>query len=84
MTSKENPVFPDAGSQDIVQLWKRDTKGRYWNMASDFVTTSKPKLMSGGILGGKTVQSPSEFRVTWAYKSVQDAFSDFNTTAIPE
>lgn len=54
MTSKENPVFPEAGSKDIVQLWTRDSKNRYQNVVSDFVTTSPPRLMSGGILSGKS------------------------------
>ncbi|KAK7394064.1 hypothetical protein QQX98_013154 [Neonectria punicea] len=61
MTAKENPTFPPAGSKDVTQLWKRDNKGRYWNIVSDFVTSSPPKLLSGGILAddmglGKTLQ----------------------------
>ncbi|KPM39771.1 hypothetical protein AK830_g6775 [Neonectria ditissima] len=61
MTAKENPVIPEVGSKDVVQLWKRDKKGRYWNIASDFATSSPPKLLSGGILAddmglGKTLQ----------------------------
>ncbi|CAM1511353.1 Fc.00g088660.m01.CDS01 [Cosmosporella sp. VM-42] len=61
MTLKENPKFPDAGSEDVIQLWRRDPKGRYWNVASGFVATSPPKLLSGGILAddmglGKTLQ----------------------------
>ena len=61
MTAKENPKFPDTDSKDVVQLWRRDPKGRYWNVASDFVSSSPPKLLSGGILAddmglGKTLQ----------------------------
>ncbi|KAH6895397.1 SNF2 family N-terminal domain-containing protein [Thelonectria olida] len=61
MTSKENPKIPEKGSKDVVQLWRRDHKGRYWNIASDFVTTTMPQLLSGGILAddmglGKTLQ----------------------------
>lgn len=61
MTAKENPKFPEKGSNDVVQLWRRDPKGRCWNIASDFVTTSPPNLLSGGILAddmglGKTLQ----------------------------
>ena len=45
----------------MIQLWRRDPKGRCWNIASDFVTSSPPKLLSGGILAddmglGKTLQ----------------------------
>ncbi|KAF7558403.1 hypothetical protein G7046_g5754 [Stylonectria norvegica] len=61
MTSKENAEFPAVGSSDIVQLWKRNDKGKCCNIASGFVTSSPPKLISGGILGddmglGKTLQ----------------------------
>ncbi|KAF4976630.1 hypothetical protein FZEAL_6731 [Fusarium zealandicum] len=61
MTSKEKPEFPAKGSEDVVQLWRRDNKGRCWNIASDFVTSTTPKLLSGGILAddmglGKTIE----------------------------
>jgi SWI/SNF-related matrix-associated actin-dependent regulator of chromatin subfamily A3 len=61
MKSKENPEFPIPGSDDIVQLWKRDPRGKYRNIASDFVCTAPPQLLSGGILAddmglGKTLQ----------------------------
>ncbi|KAF7545073.1 hypothetical protein G7Z17_g9455 [Cylindrodendrum hubeiense] len=61
MTSKEKPEFSQKGSNNVVQLWKLDSKGRYWNIASDFVTSSPPKLLCGGILAddmglGKTLQ----------------------------
>jgi SWI/SNF-related matrix-associated actin-dependent regulator of chromatin subfamily A3 len=61
MTSKEKPEMPEKGSKDVVQLWRRDNKDRYWNIASSFVTTTKPKLLSGGVLAddmglGKTLQ----------------------------
>lgn len=61
MTAKENPVFPEKGSEDVVQLWRRDPQGKYRNVASHFVCTAPPKLLSGGILAddmglGKTLQ----------------------------
>ncbi|KAM5348285.1 hypothetical protein ACJ41O_008109 [Fusarium nematophilum] len=61
MAAKEKPQFPAKGSDDVVQLWRRDNKGRCWNIASDFVTSTTPKLLSGGILAddmglGKTLQ----------------------------
>ncbi|KAF5022345.1 hypothetical protein F66182_5594 [Fusarium sp. NRRL 66182] len=61
MASKEKPEFPPLGSDHAVQLWRRDSRGRYWNIASDFATSSTPKLLSGGILAddmglGKTLQ----------------------------
>jgi SWI/SNF-related matrix-associated actin-dependent regulator of chromatin subfamily A3 len=61
MASKEKPQFPEKGSEDAVQLWRRDARGRCWNIASDFVTSTTPKLLSGGILAddmglGKTIQ----------------------------
>ncbi|RSL92908.1 hypothetical protein CEP52_013572 [Fusarium oligoseptatum] len=61
MTSKEKPQFPEKGSKDVVQLWRRDSRGRCWNIASDFVTSTTPQLLSGGILAddmglGKTIQ----------------------------
>jgi SWI/SNF-related matrix-associated actin-dependent regulator of chromatin subfamily A3 len=59
--SKENPQFPPAGSQDSVQLWKRDAKGLYKNLATKFAVKNPPHLLSGGILAddmglGKTLQ----------------------------
>ncbi|KAF4954064.1 hypothetical protein FSARC_12231 [Fusarium sarcochroum] len=61
MTAKEKPEFPAKGSKDIVQLWQRDAQGRCWNIASGFVTSTEPKLLSGGILAddmglGKTIE----------------------------
>lgn len=61
MASKEKPKFPEKGSKDVVQLWRRDARGRCWNIASDFVTSTPPQLLSGGILAddmglGKTIQ----------------------------
>ncbi|KAL6898334.1 SNF2 family N-terminal domain-containing protein [Trichoderma evansii] len=61
MQSKENPQLPLVGSNAVTQLWRRDSKGRYWNVASDFITSKAPTLFSGGILAddmglGKTVQ----------------------------
>ncbi|KAL7784831.1 SNF2 family N-terminal domain-containing protein [Trichoderma ceciliae] len=61
MQSKENPQLPSVGSDIVTQLWRRDNRGRYWNVASDFITSKSPTLFSGGILAddmglGKTLQ----------------------------
>lgn len=61
MIAKEKPELPGKGSDDVVQLWKHNSNGRYWNVASAFATTKPPKLLSGGILAddmglGKTLQ----------------------------
>lgn len=61
LTAKENPVFPEPGSPDSVQLWRRDAKGRYVNIATNFTVAAPPSLLSGGILAddmglGKTLQ----------------------------
>lgn len=63
MLEKENPVLPAPGSQDIVQLWKRDphSQNRFQNIATQFSTTLAPVLARGGILAddmglGKTLQ----------------------------
>lgn len=60
MISKESPNLPEAGSQDVAQLWKR--KGSlFTNIATNFSTSQAPQLASGGILAddmglGKTIQ----------------------------
>jgi SWI/SNF-related matrix-associated actin-dependent regulator of chromatin subfamily A3 len=61
MRAKENPAFPEPGSSDVVQLWKRTAHGNYANVASNYVTAQAPRLLSGGILAddmglGKTLQ----------------------------
>ncbi|GKU21611.1 unnamed protein product [Fusarium langsethiae] len=61
MTSKENPQLPAEGSEDSVQLWLHQSKKKFFNVASGFVTSTAPKLLSGGILAddmglGKTLQ----------------------------
>lgn len=61
LSAKENPNFPTPGSVDTVQLWKRDARGHYLNVASNFAVKEAPKLASGGILAddmglGKTLQ----------------------------
>ncbi|KAL6807880.1 SNF2 family N-terminal domain-containing protein [Trichoderma sp. SZMC 28013] len=61
MQSKESPKLPAVGSDTITQLWRRDNKGRFWNVASEFITSKPPTLFSGGILAddmglGKTLQ----------------------------
>ncbi|KAI6382048.1 hypothetical protein MCOR25_000925 [Pyricularia grisea] len=61
LTKKENPEFPDRGSDNNTQLWKVDARGRYRNLATEFTTAKAPKLLSGGILAddmglGKTLQ----------------------------
>ncbi|KEY71515.1 hypothetical protein S7711_03581 [Stachybotrys chartarum IBT 7711] len=61
LTSQENPKLPAKGAEKAVQLWRRDSTGRFCNVVSDFVCSSPPKLASGGILAddmglGKTLQ----------------------------
>lgn len=61
LQSKENPQFPEPGSADTSQLWKRTAEGRYYNVASKFTLATAPKLAKGGILAddmglGKTLQ----------------------------
>ncbi|KAK2040137.1 SNF2 family domain-containing protein [Colletotrichum somersetense] len=62
MTAKENPQLPAKGTQESIQLWKWDHRGRgMYNMATNFVVSNPPKLLSGGILAddmglGKTLQ----------------------------
>jgi SWI/SNF-related matrix-associated actin-dependent regulator of chromatin subfamily A3 len=61
LSARENPTFPAPGSPDSVQLWKRDAKGRYLNIATNFTVANPPVLLSGGILAddmglGKTLQ----------------------------
>ncbi|KAK4121600.1 RAD5-like protein [Parathielavia appendiculata] len=61
LMARENPAFPEPSSPESVQLWKRDAKGRYVNIATNFTVASVPGLLSGGILAddmglGKTLQ----------------------------
>ncbi|KAI1482385.1 SNF2 family N-terminal domain-containing protein [Daldinia eschscholtzii] len=61
MTAKENPQLPAVGSQEVVQLWKRNTNGKFINLVSNHITNTPPKLVSGGVLAddmglGKTLQ----------------------------
>ncbi|RYP22495.1 hypothetical protein DL767_009029 [Monosporascus sp. MG133] len=61
MTAKEAPQLPAPGSKDVVQLWRRDNSGNFFNLASGFTSISRPRLLSGGILAddmglGKTLQ----------------------------
>ncbi|KAH7030904.1 SNF2 family N-terminal domain-containing protein [Microdochium trichocladiopsis] len=61
MIAKEEPQLPSPQSNEIVQLWKRDKRGHFLNLATGFTTTEKPALLSGGILSddmglGKTIQ----------------------------
>ena len=61
LTTKESPTLPEAGSQTPTQLWKKDNRGRFVNLASHFVTSTAPQLLLGGVLAddmglGKTVQ----------------------------
>ncbi|KAK0620314.1 RAD5-like protein [Immersiella caudata] len=61
LTAKESPQLPTQGSSDSVQLWKRNSRGQYVNMATNFTVASPPTLLSGGILAddmglGKTLQ----------------------------
>ncbi|KAG6087948.1 hypothetical protein E4U30_003054 [Claviceps sp. LM220 group G6] len=61
MTLKESPVLPTKELANVVQLWKQDHKGNYWNAATNYVSQKPPELFSGGILAddmglGKTLQ----------------------------
>ncbi|KAK4130663.1 RAD5-like protein [Trichocladium antarcticum] len=61
LMSREKPAFPEPGSSDSTQLWRRDAQGRYFNIATNFTITAAPRLLSGGILAddmglGKTLQ----------------------------
>jgi SWI/SNF-related matrix-associated actin-dependent regulator of chromatin subfamily A3 len=63
MLEKENSQLPAAGSKDVVQLWKRapDRPNLFQNVATNYCTSSPPKLAKGGILAddmglGKTLQ----------------------------
>ena len=63
MLEKESPALPAAGSTDVVQLWKRSPTrpNVFQNVATNYCTSSAPKLARGGILAddmglGKTLQ----------------------------
>jgi len=61
LLAKEAPKFPASGSSESVQLWKRNAKGLYFNIATSFAVGKAPELLSGGILAddmglGKTLQ----------------------------
>ncbi len=63
MLAKENPALPAAGSEEVVQLWKRLTQraGHFQNIATQYTTNNPPTLARGGILAddmglGKTLQ----------------------------
>lgn len=61
LQSKENPQFPQPGSDDATQLWKRTARGHYRNVATNYTVASAPRLAKGGILAddmglGKTLQ----------------------------
>lgn len=60
MINRELPKLPSPGSDDIVQLWKRNGN-KFTNVATNFSTSIEPPLASGGILAddmglGKTIQ----------------------------
>ncbi|CAJ2512800.1 Uu.00g009190.m01.CDS01 [Anthostomella pinea] len=61
MTAKENPQLPPPGSNDVVQMWKRNGQNGFKNIVSSHVTNDRPALASGGLLCddmglGKTLQ----------------------------
>ncbi|KAI5295570.1 hypothetical protein KEM56_005618, partial [Ascosphaera pollenicola] len=61
MVKQENPILPEVGSEEIVQLWRRISSDRFYNIASKHAVNSPPTLASGGILAddmglGKTLQ----------------------------
>ncbi|KAJ5775237.1 uncharacterized protein N7511_000248 [Penicillium nucicola] len=60
MIKQESPTLPARGSERIVQLWKRDSKG-FVNVATNYSMSKDPSLARGGILAddmglGKTIQ----------------------------
>lgn len=61
LTAKESPQLPPQGSPNSVQLWKRNNRGQFFNVATNFTAKDSPTLLSGGILAddmglGKTIQ----------------------------
>ncbi|KXJ92263.1 RAD5-like protein [Microdochium bolleyi] len=61
MVAKEQPQLPSPNSDQITQLWKRDKRGHFINLATGFTSKETPTLLSGGILSddmglGKTIQ----------------------------
>lgn len=63
LLDKESPKLPSVGSQDVVQLWRRNDRDQslLTNVATNFTIRDHPLLASGGILAddmglGKTVQ----------------------------
>lgn len=61
LQSQENPQFPQSGSDDTTQLWRRTARGHYRNVATNYTVASPPRLAKGGILAddmglGKTLQ----------------------------
>ncbi|RFU31148.1 hypothetical protein B7463_g5154, partial [Scytalidium lignicola] len=63
LLDKENPILPEVGSKDVVQLWKRPANrpNAFQNIATQFITATPPVLAPGGILAddmglGKTLQ----------------------------
>lgn len=63
MLERENPVLPEPGSKDVIQLWKRSAvrSNVFQNIATQFSTKQAPVLARGGILAddmglGKTLQ----------------------------
>lgn len=61
LQSHEDPQFPQPGSDDATQLWKRTARGHYRNIATSYTVASAPRLAKGGILAddmglGKTLQ----------------------------
>lgn len=52
MIQKENTKLPEVGSNDVVQLWKRqqDRPNVFQNLATGFATSTAPSLAKGGIL----------------------------------
>lgn len=63
MLAHENPVLTEAGSEDVVQLWKRSAlqPNSFQNIATKYISNRPPVLARGGILAddmglGKTLQ----------------------------
>ncbi|KAI2611978.1 SNF2 family N-terminal domain-containing protein [Hypoxylon sp. NC1633] len=61
MLAKEDPQPPAPNSEEVVQMWKRTERGNFENVVSNHITSTPPKLVSGGVLAddmglGKTLQ----------------------------